>query len=61
MTFDRGGKTYRLQAARVKGGSLWFVFRDATSGRTTHGGDRQLTTVLEGTLALEELACSRAA
>ena len=42
-TFERGGKTYRLQAARVKGGDLWFVFRDATSGRTTHGGARQLT------------------
>jgi uncharacterized protein (DUF1684 family) len=42
-TFDRGGKTCRLQAARVKGGGLWFVFRDATSGRTTHGGARQLT------------------
>jgi uncharacterized protein (DUF1684 family) len=42
-TFERGGKTYRLQAARVKGGALWFVFRDATSGRTTHGGARQLT------------------
>ena len=23
---------------------MWFVFRDATSGRTTHGGARQLTT-----------------
>ena len=42
-TFERGGKTYRLQAARVKGGGLWFVFRDATGGRTTHGGARQLT------------------
>jgi uncharacterized protein (DUF1684 family) len=43
VTFERGGKEYRLQAARVKGGGLWFVFRDATSGRTTHGGARQLT------------------
>jgi uncharacterized protein (DUF1684 family) len=43
VTFDRGGKTYRLQAARAQGGALWFVFRDATSGRTTHGGARQLT------------------
>ena len=23
--------------------ALWFVFRDGTSGRTTHGGARQLT------------------
>jgi uncharacterized protein (DUF1684 family) len=43
VTFERKGKTYRLQAARVKGGALWLVFRDATSGRTTHGGARQLT------------------
>jgi uncharacterized protein (DUF1684 family) len=41
-TFERGGKFYRLQAAREKDGSLWFVFRDRTSGRTTHGGARQL-------------------
>jgi uncharacterized protein (DUF1684 family) len=41
--FERGGKEYRLQAAREKSGALWFVFRDATSGRTTHGGARQLT------------------
>ncbi len=43
VTFERDGKTYRLQAAREKDGTLWFVFRDATSGRTTHGGARQLT------------------
>lgn len=43
VTFERGGQKYHLQAARQKGGELWFVFRDATSGRTTHGGARQLT------------------
>jgi uncharacterized protein (DUF1684 family) len=42
VTFDRGGKTYRLDAAGQKNGTLWFVFRDGTSGRTTHGGARQL-------------------
>ena len=42
VTFDHGGKVYRLQAAGQKNGSLWFVFRDGTSGRTTHGGARQL-------------------
>jgi uncharacterized protein (DUF1684 family) len=42
VTFDRDGKTYRLDAARQKNGTLWFVFRDRTSGRTTHGGARQL-------------------
>ena len=35
VTFEREGKSYRLQAARAKGGALWFVFRDGTSGRTT--------------------------
>ncbi len=43
VTFEREGKTYRLQAAKLKNGGLWFVFRDKTSGRTTHGGARQLT------------------
>jgi len=42
VTFEHGGKSYRLQAAGMKDGSLWFVFRDGTSGRTTHGGARQL-------------------
>ncbi len=42
VTFERGGKTYKLEAAGQKNGTLWFVFRDGTSGRTTHGGARQL-------------------
>jgi len=42
VTFERGGKVYQLQAAAQKNGSLWFVFRDGTSGRTTAGGARQL-------------------
>jgi uncharacterized protein len=42
VTFERGGKVYQLQAASEKKGSLWFVFRDGTSGRTTAGGARQL-------------------
>jgi uncharacterized protein (DUF1684 family) len=41
VVFERGGKEYRLQAA-VEGDKLWFVFRDATSGKTTHPGARQL-------------------
>jgi uncharacterized protein (DUF1684 family) len=43
VTFERDGKVYRLQAARQKDGALWFVFSDGTSGRTTHGGARQLS------------------
>ena len=42
VVFDRDGKTYKLQAASESDGSLWLVFRDGTSGRTTHGGARQL-------------------
>jgi uncharacterized protein (DUF1684 family) len=42
VTFERDGKVYQLQAAGQKNGSLWFVFRDGTSGRTTAGGARQL-------------------
>jgi len=42
VTFEREGKEYKLQAAVEKNGSLWFVFRDGTSGRTTAGGARQL-------------------
>ena len=42
VTFERDGKVYNLQAINQKDGSLWFVFRDKTSGRTTHGGARQL-------------------
>ena len=42
VTFEREGKTFRLEPAGQKDGRLWFVFRDGTSGRTTHGGARQL-------------------
>jgi uncharacterized protein (DUF1684 family) len=43
VTFEREGKVYSLQAVRQRSGALWFVFRDGTSGRTTHGGARQLS------------------
>jgi uncharacterized protein (DUF1684 family) len=42
VSFERDGKEFRLQAIGQKDGRLWFVFRDGTSGRTTHGGARQL-------------------
>jgi len=41
--FERNGKTWKLRAAKEPDGSLWFVFRDGTSGRTTAGNARQLT------------------
>lgn len=43
-SFEREGRTYRLDAVSQAEGRLWFVFRDATSGRTTPGNARQLTT-----------------
>jgi uncharacterized protein len=42
VRFEHEGKAYQLQAIGQKNGSLWFVFRDKTSGRATHGGARQL-------------------
>ena len=36
------GKAYQPAGGGQKDGRLWFVFRDGTSGRTTHGGARQL-------------------
>jgi uncharacterized protein len=42
VTFERGGKVFRLTPVGEKNGLLWFVFRDGTSGRSTHGGARQL-------------------
>lgn len=42
VVFERGGRTHRLQAA-VEGEALWFVFRDATAGRSTPENGRQLS------------------
>ncbi|MGP8243677.1 MAG: DUF1684 domain-containing protein [Bryobacteraceae bacterium] len=39
--FERGGKTYRLQAA-TEGKLLFFVIRDQTSGKTTYPASRFL-------------------
>lgn len=41
VSFERDGQTYQLQAAK-EGDHLWFVFRDATSGKSTAGVARQL-------------------
>ncbi|QEH37397.1 hypothetical protein OJF2_59880 [Aquisphaera giovannonii] len=48
VVFERDGKSYRLQAAAERDGSLWIVFRDGTSGRTTAGGARQLEAARPG-------------
>ncbi len=41
VVFEREGKEYRLQAI-AEGEQLWIVFRDGTSGKTTHPNARQL-------------------
>lgn len=52
--FSKGGKQYRLEAAR-SGGRLWFLFRDGTSGKTTYKGARQMYTPVptDGRLTLD--------
>ncbi|HWR53703.1 MAG TPA: DUF1684 domain-containing protein [Bryobacteraceae bacterium] len=41
VEFTREGKTYRLEPI-AEGSQLFFVFRDATSGKTTYGAGRFL-------------------
>jgi uncharacterized protein (DUF1684 family) len=41
VEFIRGGKTYRLEPI-AEGSELFFVFRDATSGKSTYGAGRFL-------------------
>ncbi len=43
VEFEKDGQTYRLEAA-LEGDTLWFVFRDGSSGKTTHPNARQLNT-----------------
>lgn len=43
VTFEVGGKPYRLLALDdEETHDLWLIFKDGTSGRTTHGGGRFL-------------------
>jgi uncharacterized protein (DUF1684 family) len=44
VVFERGGKTYRLDALDNGDGSLELIFADATSGRETYGSGRFLDT-----------------
>jgi uncharacterized protein (DUF1684 family) len=44
VVFERGGKTYRLDALDGGDGSLELLFADATSGRETYGAGRFLDT-----------------
>ena len=53
-TFQLAGKTYRLDPV-LEGDRLFFIFRDATSGRSTYGAGRFLYTDLakDGKLVLD--------
>lgn len=44
VAFEHGGKQHRLVAWGEDDGSLWILFRDATSGVTTYAANRQLLT-----------------
>jgi uncharacterized protein (DUF1684 family) len=54
VTFTRAGKEYRLEPVR-EGRQLFFVFRDATSGKTTYGASRFLYAAMpaNGTVVLD--------
>jgi uncharacterized protein len=41
VTFTKGGREYRLEPT-LEDGTLFFVFRDRTSGKTTYGASRFL-------------------
>jgi len=43
VTFSRNGREYRLEPT-LEDGTLFFVFRDLTSGKTTYGASRFLYT-----------------
>ena len=42
VVFEHGGVEHRLVAWGEEDGSLWILFRDATTGVTTHSANRQL-------------------
>jgi uncharacterized protein len=47
VQFTLHGEVVRLEAVKNSAGALWFIFKDATSGKTTYGGGRFLTAVLQ--------------
>ena len=54
VTFTRAGKQYRLDPV-IEGRRLFFVFRDATSGKSTYGASRFLYAAMpaDGTVVLD--------
>lgn len=42
VEFTLNGQTHRLEAFDASGDQIWFVFKDATSGRSTYGAGRFL-------------------
>jgi uncharacterized protein len=56
VVFEHAGSEHRLVAWGEDDGSLWILFRDATSGVTTYPANRQLLTAapsLDGSLHLD--------
>jgi uncharacterized protein len=56
LVFEHGGTEHRLVAWGEDDGSLWILFRDATSGVTTYPANRQLLTdppAPDGTVSLD--------
>ncbi|HEX5090428.1 MAG TPA: DUF1684 domain-containing protein [Nocardioides sp.] len=56
VAFEHGGSAHRLVAWDADDGSLWLLFRDATSGVTTYAALRQLVTAPpapDGTVELD--------
>ena len=56
VVFDHDGTEHRLVAWGEDDGSLWILFRDATSGVTTYPANRQLVTappVADGEVSID--------
>lgn len=55
VQFMLNGETHRLEAFDASGDQIWFVFKDATSGRSTYGAGRFLYAALpaDGAIVLD--------
>ena len=60
VVFEYGGAEHRLVAWGEDDGSLWILFRDATSGVTTYPANRQLLTAPPSTGGVVHLDFNRA-
>lgn len=55
VEFSLNGETYKLEAFEASGDQIWFVFKDASSGRSTYGAGRFLYASLsaDGSVVLD--------